>query len=264
MGHAGERLVTAEYASTPERWLIYLVHLASYRFARRFAEGAAVLDYGCGTGYGSADLAEGGAARVTGVDVSAAAIDEARDSFQRPNLDFARIEPDRPLPFDDDSFDLIVSFQVIEHVPDPDRYLAEASRVLRPGAPLLLTTPNRSTRLLPLQRPWNRWHVREYSRRTLRRELAPRFGTTEIFGISAAPEVVRIELRRTRRAKWMTLPLTLPILPEAFRVRALERAASTNGKGKDVEAADPGFDLSTIRIEPMARPAMSLLAVARA
>ena len=69
----------------------------------------------------------------------------------------------KPLPFDDGAFDAVVSFQVIEHVPSVDAYLAEVARVLRPGGTFLCATPDRVTRLFARQRPWNRWHLEEFT-----------------------------------------------------------------------------------------------------
>ena len=183
MRPTGERVAVEDYRETPEQYLIYLFHTFSYRFAERYTKDSEVLDYGCGSGYGAASAAAN-AAGVVGVDVSPTAVDHARAQFGAPGLEFELVEAERPLPFPDCSFDTVLSFQVIEHVRDPAAYLSEACRVLRPGGHLVLTTPNRRTRLLPGQRPWNRWHLTEYSERTLRRLLAPHFEAVELLGMS--------------------------------------------------------------------------------
>ncbi|MEM4188840.1 MAG: class I SAM-dependent methyltransferase, partial [Candidatus Hadarchaeum sp.] len=126
-----------------------------------------VLDAACGTGYGSAMLAtEGRAARVIGLDISREAIVEASGKYgQIPNLEFM-LGSVEDLPFPDDSFDLYTSFETIEHVPNPRKLLAEAVRVLKPGGILLISTPNR-TLTNPGKtlgdRPFNRFHLREWS-----------------------------------------------------------------------------------------------------
>ena len=192
MAGTGERVVVERYRSTPEEYLIYLFHMASYRFAERYTAGREVLDYGCGSGYGCAEITAG-AARVLGVDVSGEAVERARAEFGGPGLEFAPIEAERPLPFADASFDTVLSFQVIEHVRDPALYLDEARRVLRPGGHLVLATPDRRTRLLPGQRPWNQWHVTEYSERALGRLLRAHFDQVEVLCMSGERDVLELE-----------------------------------------------------------------------
>ncbi len=116
-------------------------HLARYRFAARFAEGAIVLDAGCGTGYGAAELAR--ASKVVGVDASGEAVDHARRNFSRAGVHFLRAVCES-LPFADGSFDLVVAFEVIEHLERWQDFLAEARRVLRPAGLLLVSTPNKA------------------------------------------------------------------------------------------------------------------------
>lgn len=265
MGHTGERVVVEDYLATPEQYLIYLFHLVSYKFARPLTEGREVLDFGCGSGYGSAEIATD-AIRVVGVDVSPEAIEQAKAGFQSSQLEFRTIEPDQPLPFPDHSFDTVLSFQVLEHVNDPARYLSEVRRVLRPDGHLVLTTPDRRTRLMPLQRPWNRWHVVEYSDRTLQRELAPHFREVEVLGMTGRQDVLDIELRRTRQARWLMLPATLPFLPDGVRKRLLERVQRVREMRTRESKPAPDsydFDESALSIAPGAWPSVSLLAVAR-
>jgi O-antigen biosynthesis protein len=120
-------------------------HLARYRFAARFVahftEPASVLDAGCGSGYGVAEL--GAAAAVIGVDASVEAIDYARGNFSRPGVHFLPAVCEA-LPFADESFDLVLAFEVIEHLKRWEDFLAEARRVLRPAGVLLVSTPNKS------------------------------------------------------------------------------------------------------------------------
>lgn len=113
-------------------------------FAPRF-RGLDVLDVACGIGYGSAILADGGGKTVTGVDVAAEAVDYARQHYVRPGVDFVncRAEDLHEL---GRVFDGAVSFETIEHVPDPRRFIEAVHGVLRPGGLFVCSTPNRDFR----------------------------------------------------------------------------------------------------------------------
>ena len=115
-------------------------HLARYRFAARFAEHARVLDAGCGSGYGSAEMAS--ASAVVGIDISGDAVRHARREFRRPNTSFLQASCES-LPFAEASFDLVTAFEVIEHLAGWRELLIESCRVLRPSGILLVSTPNK-------------------------------------------------------------------------------------------------------------------------
>jgi 2-polyprenyl-3-methyl-5-hydroxy-6-metoxy-1,4-benzoquinol methylase len=128
----GERLVPG--LVDPE---LALEHEARYRFAATWAPGRAVLDFGCGTGYGAAILARAGARRVVGVDRAVDAIHYAQRQYRTASVSFcvgdclrAALAPS--------SFDLVVAFEVIEHVVDQRRFLHEARTALRASGILVL------------------------------------------------------------------------------------------------------------------------------
>jgi SAM-dependent methyltransferase len=261
----GERMMLEQYQDTPEKYLIYLMHIATYRFAAAYTADKRVLDFGSGSGYGSAMIADA-ARSVIGVDVSAEAVDHARTHHTRPNLAFQTIEPSAPLPFADGAFETVLSFQVIEHVRDAERYLAEIVRVLVPGGTLVLATPDRTTRLFPAQRPWNRFHVVEYDRRALHGLLARHFAQAEMLFMGGRPDVIALELRRTRKLKWATLLFTLPIVPDTFRVRTLAAVQALRDRRSHAATRRPpsfGFGEADLAIGPAVSPAVNLLAVAR-
>lgn len=187
-----------QFASLPER-VLHAMHVRAYDEAVSRAAGRDVLDLGCNSGYGTLRLAVV-ARSVVGVDVNAAAIDAAR---QRPGAERAtfRVIDGVSLPFPDGAFDLVASFQVIEHIDDPGPYLAEVARVLRPNGAALLTTPNAAIRLDPGMAPWNRFHVREYRAAELPAVLAPYFGRVQMLGMQAPPEIAAVERVRVDAAR---------------------------------------------------------------
>jgi SAM-dependent methyltransferase len=165
-------------------------HRAAYAFAAERANEARVLDLGCGSGYGTAELSER-APWIVGVDRI-----EPDDSARRPTAHFLRADL-RGIPLRSRSFDLIVSFQVIEHLVDPTPYLDAIARLLRPDGTALLTTPNRLT-----SDGVNPFHVHEYVGDELRTRLLAHFDEVEMRGIGATPPVARYleaRLRRIRR-----------------------------------------------------------------
>ncbi len=132
----GERVVPGEVNVD-----LWNEHLSRYAFAARLAEGKRVLDLGCGTGYGSAELART-AGTVAGADIAPQAIEHARANYRLPNLEFT-VAPSTALPYADSSFDVVVCFEVIEHLADWRGLVREAARVLGQDGLFLVSTPNR-------------------------------------------------------------------------------------------------------------------------
>lgn len=117
------------------------IHLNRYAVARPFCQGAHVLDAACGEGYGSYLMKTWGAQSVTGVDISEYAINRALNYFKDKNLNYIQHDV-LSLPFDDHTFDLIVSLETIEHVNNSEEFLREIKRVLKPGGTIILSCPN--------------------------------------------------------------------------------------------------------------------------
>ncbi len=119
----GERVIPG--LVHPDLWA---EHIARYAFAARFASGDRVLDAGCGTGYGCAQLAPR-ASLVAGIDIASDAIEYARQHSAPQNVRYTQASA-TAIPFAAGAFHLVTAFEVIEHLADWRGLLAEARRVL--------------------------------------------------------------------------------------------------------------------------------------
>ena len=148
-------------------------HWHRYAFARRYAERALVLDAACGEGYGTA-LLGATAGEAVGVDIDAGSIRHAQSTYGSARIRFVEGSCTK-LPLPDASFDVVVSFETIEHLDaaDQPRMLDEFARVLKPAGLLIISSPNK--RLYSDERDY----VNEFHRHELYRDgLAALLGDT--------------------------------------------------------------------------------------
>ena len=147
-------------------------HVPRYNMALEIVTGKRVLDFGCGTGYGSAMMASY-AAEVTGLDIDAAAIAWATETHRQPNLKYIRrdnLGADLPAA----SFDVVTCFEMIEHVDHATQkaVIASFARLLKPGGTMLISTPNPE---ITKQYGENPYHIREMNEAELRELVVPHF-----------------------------------------------------------------------------------------
>jgi 2-polyprenyl-3-methyl-5-hydroxy-6-metoxy-1,4-benzoquinol methylase len=148
--------------------LLEAEHLARYWWASRFVADKRVLDAGCGTAYGTEILAGAGASEVVGVDIDPGVVEAAR---QRGGVDVSfEVADARELPFANEAFDMVVCFEVIEHVEDPESILDELRRVLGADGLLAVSSPNRD-----VYPPGNPHHMHEFVPEELAHALESRF-----------------------------------------------------------------------------------------
>jgi SAM-dependent methyltransferase len=230
-------------------------HRAAYAEAARHGRGARVLDLGSGRGYGAAELAEG-AAFVLGIDrvPPAARLRGGAARFALADL--------RALPVAAGSFDLVVSFQVLEHLEDPTLYLEAMRRALRPPGVALLTTPN-----VQMSFGVNPFHVHEYEAAELRALLVRHFARVDVHGVNASERVLaHWEARRLRVQRILRLdPLGLrhrlprPLVERGFgQLARLVRQLARRSEGL------PEADLGDFSIGAPTARSLDLLAVCSA
>lgn len=171
----GERLVPGKVA--PELWN---EHLSRYLFATRLARHKRVLEIACGAGYGAAELARV-ADCVVALDVAHDAVVAAKTSYATPNQRYLTASAEA-IPLRSGSFDLIVAYEVIEHLPSWTALIEEAKRLLAPGGQFIVSTPNKSyyadTRK---QVGPNPFHVHEFEYEEFENALKETFPAVRIF-----------------------------------------------------------------------------------
>ncbi len=178
-----ERLVPG----TPEWDVFEAEHRQRYEFFAQRCRGLRVLDVACGVGYGSQLLAERGAASVTGVDISPEAIAIARAQFAHPNVEYVQGNATQ-LAGLGKAFDVAVSFETVEHLPDPEALIREVRGVLVPGGFFACSTPNRDAGRKGHANPF---HLREWSFDEFRDAFNRYFEIGEQYHQSASPAYLR-------------------------------------------------------------------------
>ena len=220
------RFVPGE-ATSPDELGIAVLHLYAYETAAGIVRpGARVLDIGFGEGYGS-EILIGAGAEYRGLEVDPEIVDHARVRYGPVFETYDGTSIDTP----DGAFDFVVAFQVIAYLADPAPWLREIRRVLNPSGTALITTPNRVYRLYEGQRPWNRYHAREYSAAELTELLETIFSDVTVCGIIAAEPIDSVVRARAARARKLArldrfgLRYWLPEWLNAPLRRVLRRAA---------------------------------------
>ncbi|MBK5284112.1 MAG: class I SAM-dependent methyltransferase [Bacteroidia bacterium] len=155
----------------------------AYEFVLPLIEGKKVLDLGCGLAYGTALMAEH-VNEITGVDYDESTIASNKLRYRNiSNLTFIRAAVP-PLPFSDNSFDVITMFQFIEHLHERKKLLQECFRVLKQGGTLILTTPNAIKSFAR-----NPFHVHEYTFDEMKNEMGGIFPSLELKSLKGNEKV---------------------------------------------------------------------------
>jgi SAM-dependent methyltransferase len=167
-------------------------HEVVYQRLAHLCIGKDVLEAGFGEGYG-ADLLADVARRVTGVDYDDSAVAHVRSRYPRVHVLQGNLAE---LPLSDGSVDVVVNFQVIEHLWDQSQFVAECARVLRPGGLLLISTPNRITFTPGSDTPINPFHTRELNARELTELLEDgEFDVRSMCGVFHGPRLRELDAK---------------------------------------------------------------------
>lgn len=204
-----------------------LLEQKRYIFALHHIKNLDVLDCASGIGWGSFLMAQSGAKKVTGVELSENAVSTARKYYASENLEFinSAIED---AGFCEASFGVVVSFETIEHVSNPLDFLKELRIVSKQNATLLLSTPNGLSFKLMGDAPYNPYHLEEYSRRELEKMFVDSgWAVTEYRGQypmksdSDEIENYRKFIKRYWRERKLSLRFGLPYKIVAFLIQKM-------------------------------------------
>lgn len=172
-----------------------------------------LLEVGCGEGRGI-DWLMPKVEKYSAIDKIVAVVEKLKAKHPEGNIISGNIPP---LPYPDNSFDCVASFQVIEHIKDDHSFLREISRVLKPNGLALITTPNR-----PMSLSRNPWHEREYTAAELTALAKKYFSVVEMKGITGNEKVMQYHERNRQSVnkimKWDFLDLQHKLPAAVLRV----------------------------------------------
>jgi SAM-dependent methyltransferase len=160
------------------------VHTAFYRWAADWVTDRAVLDVGCGEGYGTAILAEK-ARSVTGLDLDSDQLEVTRQTYCPPNVEYL-VGDAEDTGLGSETFEVVITNALLEYLTDCEKFFDEAERLLKPGGIFLCSTKNATFSIKKSDgTPLYSNHNQEFTPAELERSLAKRFPKVEMYGLLA-------------------------------------------------------------------------------
>lgn len=157
---------------------VSLEHLHRYAFALNFVKGKRILDIACGEGYGVKLLSQY-ATHITGVDIDENSIKKAIHKYESPNISF-KLGSATEIPIPDNSIDVVVSFETLEHLAEHDQMMKEIKRVLSPSGLLIMSTPDKLN-YSDKNESKNPFHIKELYENEFRLLINNHFKTSSFF-----------------------------------------------------------------------------------
>jgi len=152
---------------------IWNLHIERYKLASRFVKNSIVLDAACGTGFGSQMMLEGGAKSVIGIDINEAALMYAKEAYDAEflNMDVTDMK------FDDNTFDVVVSFSTIEHLKNWKLFIESIKRILKPSGILIISVSNHKISLSKYK-----YHLTNFKKDEFIKLMKSNFSDVKVFG----------------------------------------------------------------------------------
>jgi cyclopropane fatty-acyl-phospholipid synthase-like methyltransferase len=161
-------------------------HRQRYHFASEmFGDGELILDIACGCGYGAAILAERGGSSVVAVDKDASALSEGARLFPSASINFRKIDVETPFPSDlgEKKFDFAVSFETLEHLANPEKFLQRLRQVVKKDGMVMISCPNGENLSEEKRKnPTNPYHFHEYTRKEFAEMVENTFSDATFYG----------------------------------------------------------------------------------
>lgn len=171
----GERIMPGAVALS-----VISEHFSRYLFASKFCQDKVALDVACGCGYGSKILIKK-AREVYSVDISEELVAFGNIRYGRHNNHFLTMDAQK-LKFPNNYFDVIVSFETLEHLPHHEKFLSECFRVLKDDGRFILSTPNKNITSPGRAKPYNKYHYHEWNIQELTKMISDNFGIAALYG----------------------------------------------------------------------------------
>ena len=206
--------------------------LSAYVFSQKYIKGD-VLELGCGEGRGI-DIILRKSKSFTAIDKIKDIIEKLSSKYKDNVFISSNFPPLSDI--EDNSFDTIISFQVIEHIQDDNQYISEIDRILRPGGVALITTPN-----IKMTLTRNPWHVREYTSEELNNLCRKYFSQVDVLGISGNTKVIEYynqnleSVKKFKRLDIFNLEKNLPNFIYKIPYEFLNRVNRNNLQSNDNE-----------------------------
>ncbi|OBA59361.1 SAM-dependent methyltransferase [Mycobacterium sp. 1100029.7] len=228
-------------------------HQVVYQRLATHCVGRDVLEAGCGEGYG-ADLIADTARRVVAVDYDETAVAHVRARYPRVEVMQANLAE---LPLPDASMDVVVNFQVIEHLWDQGQFVEECARVLRPSGLLMMSTPNRITFSPGRDTPINPFHTRELNAAELTELLVDAgFTDVSVSGLFHGGRLLEMDARHGGSIIGAQIARAVADAPWPPQLAADVAAVTTDdfdlvaAADRDTRHIDDSLDLVAIAVRP--------------
>jgi ubiquinone/menaquinone biosynthesis C-methylase UbiE len=216
--------------------LVYKEHLARYNFIRKFVKDKFILDLGCGIGDGTYNLSLE-AKRVIGIELDRERLRIASGNFGNGNLNYLVMDGCL-LGFKDESFDIVVSLEVIEHLENQNKFLFEINRVLKDRGIAIISTPNKKIIKIEGTEP-NPLHLKELTFKEFKKLLKKYFRGIEFYG-----------QRRGRRIKGISGIIHYFIrIIDLFKIRKLFPPTFKNNISTKIARVTGAKDIDEITVE---------------
>ena len=169
-----------ERFTTSIRFHTWYEHWHRYYFVKDLVAGKKVCDIACGEGYGTHLLSKT-ADSIVGVDIDNQTILDAKTKYNdRKNLNYIQANATNT-PFPNQEFDIIISFETIEHLHQQEELLAEFKRILKPNGLLVISTPDKNI-YSEMSNSHNHYHVKELSKHEFSQLIDKSFSYSHHFG----------------------------------------------------------------------------------